>query len=51
MEKPIKIRLPNESFFIEAPNFDIKDFKLGKKFKDTSFGWWKGVYIEIINKK
>jgi len=42
------IRFPNESEYIEVKDFKMKDFKPDKEFEKTVFGWWGGIYIELI---
>jgi hypothetical protein len=41
------VRFPNESFYDEVYNFNIKDFNMEKKFYDEVFGYWLGGYIVI----
>ena len=41
------VRFPNESFYDEVYNFNIKDFNMEKKFSDEVFGYWCGGYVVI----
>ena len=41
------VRFPNESFYDEVYNFNIKDFNMEKKFSDEVFGYWCGSYVVI----
>jgi len=41
------VRFPNESFYDEVYNFNIKDFNMEKKFSDEVFGYWLGGYVVI----
>ena len=41
------VRFPNESFYDEVYNFNIKDFNMEKKFSDEVFGYWRGGYVVI----
>lgn len=41
------VRFPNESFYDEVYNFNIKDFNMDKKFSDEVFGYWCGGYVVI----
>jgi hypothetical protein len=50
MSKAVKIRFPNESYPFEIYNFDMKDFKLSKKYEDEVFGYWKATYIALDRK-
>lgn len=43
----MKVRFPNETFYDEMPNFDIKEFELIEKFYFECFGKYKGITIAI----
>ena len=43
----MSVRFPNESFYDEVYNFNIKDFNMEKKFSDEVFGYWCGSYVVI----
>jgi len=42
------IRFPNESYYDDVENFNIKDFRLVQEFDDSVFGVWQetNVFIE-----
>ena len=42
-----KVRFPNESYYIDIPNFKWSDFKVSKIFEDSVFGWFGDIYVNI----
>ena len=38
-KEKMSVRFPNESFYDEVYNFNIKDFNMEKKFSDEVFGY------------
>lgn len=47
----MKVRFPNESYYIEAPSFSWSDFKPEKIFDDIVFGWWGDTYVSVEKKE
>jgi|TARA_R110000803_G_scaffold75991_1_gene140376 hypothetical protein len=43
----MKVRFPNESYYIDVPNFKWSDFKVSKIFEDSVFGWFGDIYVNI----
>ena len=50
MDSLVGVRFPNESYYVDVPQFNIKDFKVSKKFSDEVFGYWSATYIAIKRK-
>jgi len=47
MKHIVHVRFPNESFAETIDTFELKDFKLERKFSDEVFGYWNAMYVAI----
>ncbi len=45
--KKVKMRFPNESFFIEI-EINMDDFAPEQEFADEIFGWYGELYVSIL---
>tara|TARA_R100000734_G_C3208636_1_gene24653 strand:+ start:36 stop:221 length:186 start_codon:yes stop_codon:yes gene_type:complete len=50
MKHIVHVRFPNESFADPIDTFELKDFKLERKFSDEVFGYWKAMYVAVNRK-